>query len=61
MSALDKARHKLSSSSKLDSSEAEFERRKEIEVKKEERKAEYERLGLGNRVKFGQGGMQMGG
>jgi hypothetical protein len=61
MSALDKARHKLSSSSKLDSSEAEFERRKEIEVKKEERKAEYERLGLGNKVKFGQGGMQMGG
>ncbi|KAF2498302.1 hypothetical protein BU16DRAFT_289471 [Lophium mytilinum] len=65
MSALDKARRKLSSSSsskghELPSSEAEFERLKEKEKEKERRKSEYERLGLNDKVKFGQGGMQMG-
>ncbi|KAF2754145.1 hypothetical protein EJ05DRAFT_479694 [Pseudovirgaria hyperparasitica] len=47
----------------LPSDEAEFEKLREKEQKKEERKHEYDRLELGNRTKFGmgRGGMQMGG
>lgn len=64
MSAIDKVKDKLSGSKDKDvlpSSEAEFDRLREKEREKERRKQEYERLGLADKTKFGQGGMQMGG
>lgn len=64
-SAIDHAKHKLSLNkdkrTELSGSEEEFQQAKAKEEEKQKRKEDYERLGLGNKVKFGQGGMQMGG
>jgi hypothetical protein len=64
-SALDKAKRKMSIGSKdkdvLAGSEEEYERQKQKEAEKQKRKEEYARLGLSDKVKFGQGGMQMSG
>lgn len=50
-------KRKLSGSGKgctaIPDSEQEFERQKAVEVEKEDRRAEYERLGLEDRTKFG--------
>jgi len=58
--AMDKARSKLgrrpSGAESLAADEAEFERQKAKEIEKQRRKAEYERLGLGDRTKFGMPG-----
>ena len=64
MSVIDKVKDKLSGSKDKDvlpSSSAEFDRLREKEREKERRNQEYERLGLADKTKFGQGGMQMGG
>ncbi|KAK4635181.1 hypothetical protein CLAFUW4_01427 [Fulvia fulva] len=53
---IDKARGKLSGSEKLPNDESDFERAKAKELEKQRRKEEYERLGLGERTKFGQPG-----
>lgn len=58
--AMDKARSKLgrrpSGAESLASDDAEFERQKAKEVEKQRRKADYERLGLGDKTKFGMPG-----
>lgn len=62
-SVFDKAKARISSSGStsnqkyLSADEAEYERLAK-EKKKQERKAEYERLDLGNKTKYGMGGMQ---
>jgi hypothetical protein len=57
---MDKARSKLgrrpSGAESLAADEAEFERQKAKEIEKQRRKEEYERLGLGDRTKFGMPG-----
>ena len=51
---VDKARAKMSGGSeKLPNDEGDFERAKAKELEKQRRKEEYERLGLGDRTKFG--------
>ena len=59
--AMDKAKSKLgrrpSGAEALADDEADFERRKAKEVEKQRRKEEYERLGLGERTKFGMPGV----
>ena len=64
MSAIDKVKDKLSGSKDKDvlpSSEVKFDHLREKEREKERRKQEYERLGLADKTKFGQGGMRIGG
>ncbi|KAK3073934.1 hypothetical protein LTR53_004062 [Teratosphaeriaceae sp. CCFEE 6253] len=57
---VDKAKAKLgrrpSGAEALAGDEEDFERQKAKEVEKQKRKEEYERLGLGDRTKYGMGG-----
>lgn len=46
----------MSGSERLANDESDFERAKAKELEKQRRKEEYERLGLGDRTKFGQPG-----
>lgn len=59
-SAMEKAKSKLgrkpSDAESIASSEGEFERQKAKAIEKQKRKEEYERLGLGQKTKFGMGG-----
>lgn len=50
---MDKAKSKMSGGERLANDENEFEKLKAKEVEKERRKEEYEKLGLGDRTKFG--------
>lgn len=54
---VEKAKTKMSGSERLPNDERDFERQRQKEVekqeRKQERKQEYERLGLGDRTKFG--------
>lgn len=64
-SAFSSAKARLSPSSKgqgvLAGSEEEYQKLKAKEEEKQKRNEEYERLRLGDKVKFGQGGMNMNG
>ena len=59
-SLMDKARSKLgrqpSDSVSIASSEDDFQKQKAKAIEKQRRKEEYERLGLGDRTKYGMGG-----
>lgn len=62
---LDKAKAKLSRKpsgvDNLPDDEEDFERQKAKETEKQKRREEYERLGLGDRTKYGMGGNPWGG
>lgn len=54
--AIDKAKSKLTGSEPVPETQEELEERRARALRKQERDAEYKRLGLGDRVKFGSSG-----
>lgn len=50
---MDRAKSKMTGGERIADNESEFERLKAKEVEKQRRKEEYERLGLGDRTKYG--------